>query len=528
VELLTNSALSTVEITEVGLQTSPKPGQTMPLFGSRHAQSDILSQSEITNKQPELENEFAKGHIAVKQSVPALFVERRSARRRSSENSFIGAAASTKGEAGMEHAGIAEREGLAHDACNLLAAVGLYCDLMSQPGVVNDGYQRYLDEMRKLAQRSEGLIERMMPRKTAQRPGTLQQQQKNNAVGLDIHQSNDFGSYGMQMQGSTAFPYTHSSTGFDGAIEVVAKSKVPVSASQQENNHSSNSLSETNVGLDAADTSAETVDVAKVLADSRDMLQVLAGTGVLVEVESQLPQGVQTDISEEALLRILVNLTVNARDAMPRGGRLRVTAQWDQAMYDSVVATPKVLISVQDTGAGMPEELVEAINQLSQPTEGQQLPGAGLLLTTSQVAGSQKLDGRLHGLGLEIVRELVSGVDGQLRVLSERVDKGIVRGTRFEISLPIAASTNAAHAATAEAFAVAQRKPVQSTVCFDALASNMAIAVESENDHATIAGTSRGLQLVSIKPVSGKTKRRNGQLTVNKSNRSSERGRAIC
>jgi nitrogen-specific signal transduction histidine kinase len=57
---------------------------------------------------------------------------------------------------------IAEGAGLAHDAGNLLGALGLYCDLLQAPGVLREEHQHYAVELRQLAERSATMIQRLL------------------------------------------------------------------------------------------------------------------------------------------------------------------------------------------------------------------------------------------------------------------------------------------------------------------------------------------------------------------------------
>ncbi len=57
---------------------------------------------------------------------------------------------------------VADGPGLAHDAGNLLSALGLYCDLLDFPGVLRPEHAHYTRELRLLSERSGVLIDRLM------------------------------------------------------------------------------------------------------------------------------------------------------------------------------------------------------------------------------------------------------------------------------------------------------------------------------------------------------------------------------
>ena len=68
--------------------------------------------------------------------------------------------AGTNGDGAIS--GVAEGEGLAHDAGNLLGALGLYSELLAMPGVLHEEHREYADELRKLSDRSWAMIERLV------------------------------------------------------------------------------------------------------------------------------------------------------------------------------------------------------------------------------------------------------------------------------------------------------------------------------------------------------------------------------
>jgi nitrogen-specific signal transduction histidine kinase len=57
---------------------------------------------------------------------------------------------------------VAEQAGLAHDAGNLLGALGLYCGLLSSPGVLRPEHRHYATELNLISARSSALIQRLL------------------------------------------------------------------------------------------------------------------------------------------------------------------------------------------------------------------------------------------------------------------------------------------------------------------------------------------------------------------------------
>ncbi|MDZ8054952.1 MAG: response regulator [Aulosira sp. ZfuVER01] len=116
------------------------------------------------------------------------------------------------------------------------------------------------------------------------------------------------------------------------------------------------------------------------------------------------------------LHQVLMNLTVNARDAMPNGGKLTISAtnllvdeQYARMNLDANVG-PYIVITVRDTGMGMPPEILDRIFEP--------------FFTTKEV-------GKGTGLGLSTVRGIVKSHGGFINVHSE-----IGKGTEFKLFLP--------------------------------------------------------------------------------------------
>ncbi len=116
------------------------------------------------------------------------------------------------------------------------------------------------------------------------------------------------------------------------------------------------------------------------------------------------------------LHQVLLNLCVNARDAMPDGGQITITATnivIDQAYADRNIDAargPYVVLSAEDTGTGIPKEILDKIYDP--------------FFTTKDL-------GKGTGLGLATSLAIVTGHRGFMRV---RSTPGV--GTRFDVSLP--------------------------------------------------------------------------------------------
>ncbi len=131
-----------------------------------------------------------------------------------------------------------------------------------------------------------------------------------------------------------------------------------------------------------------------------------------VPEDTWLIQGDPTQLNQ-----VLLNLCVNARDAMPDGGMLRINARNlsvdDQyaAKLRAVAPGRYVLLEISDTGAGIPPEIREHIFEPFFTTKD---PGKGT------------------GIGLSTVLTIVKGHGGSISVESE-----MGKGTTFRVLLPV-------------------------------------------------------------------------------------------
>ncbi len=116
------------------------------------------------------------------------------------------------------------------------------------------------------------------------------------------------------------------------------------------------------------------------------------------------------------LHQVLMNLCLNARDAMPNGGELKITAHnvfidenYVRMHLDAKVGC-YIVVSVSDTGVGIPNELLDRIFEP--------------FFTTKEI-------GQGTGLGLSTVMGIIKGHGGFITVSSE-----LNRGTKFKVYLP--------------------------------------------------------------------------------------------
>ena len=156
------------------------------------------------------------------------------------------------------------------------------------------------------------------------------------------------------------------------------------------------------------------VDLNVIVRDVHQMLDRLIGEHIAIEPQLAADLSAVTADSTQ-LEQIVVNLALNARDAMPQGGRLTITTTTaDCAESDSGAFTMPAgrftILSVADTGTGMDAQTRAQIFEPFFTTKG---PGEG------------------SGLGLATVYGTVKQLGGYIEVKSR-----LGEGTCFTISLP--------------------------------------------------------------------------------------------
>ena len=115
------------------------------------------------------------------------------------------------------------------------------------------------------------------------------------------------------------------------------------------------------------------LDVNVVVADVLSLLEHQFRTNRIQVRRHLAPQGVHVSGVEYKLQQVFLNLFLNARDAMPRGGWLSVT---------TAVSVDEALVEVADTGVGIPAENLARIYDpfFTTKTEGR---GTGLGLSVT-------------------------------------------------------------------------------------------------------------------------------------------------
>jgi signal transduction histidine kinase len=198
--------------------------------------------------------------------------------------------------------------GVAHDARNMVAALGLYCDLLEEPGVLGAPFAHYSSELRIVAAASLRLVEKL---------STLDARAGTERVGGPLWSV-------LKLTGERAAPPTRAPAGRNPLCAVNLPE--PVGNLEQE------------------------------LVASRNLLSVLAGPAIALRLD--VKGGLcPVRLTATDLTRVLVNLVKNAAEAMPTGGRIEIGLREHKA----AAGGNSLVLTVEDNGPGIPEELLGKI-----------------------------------------------------------------------------------------------------------------------------------------------------------------------
>jgi putative addiction module CopG family antidote len=157
------------------------------------------------------------------------------------------------------------------------------------------------------------------------------------------------------------------------------------------------------------------VNITRFVQGMDDMLRRAIGEGV--EIETVFAGGLwNTLIDPNQIENAILNLAINARDAMEGHGKLTIelaNAQLDEGyarVHDDVIPGQYVMLAVSDTGSGMPPEVLEKV---------------------FEPFFSTKAEGKGSGLGLSMVYGFVKQSGGHVNIYSE-----VGHGTTIKLFLP--------------------------------------------------------------------------------------------
>ena len=265
---------------------------------------------------------------------------------------------------------------LAHDARNMVTALGLYCDLIEEPGVLSAPYLHYGSELRLVATASRRLVEKLAMLKYGDASPAAAELRP---IGAGT---------GTGLGGDMASP------------EFIADRRRASGSSAQR--------------WDAMP--AQPIEnLAAELEANRNLLAALAGPSIALTVSVE-GGGRPVRLTGEDLTRVLVNLVKNSAEAMPGGGRIAI------GLRELPVAEGpgRLSLTIEDNGSGIPEGAIEHVFE------------SGFTTRARSVPLSPGWPSSHRGLGLSISRSIVETAGGRIAV-SNRAPAG----TRLEIELPV-------------------------------------------------------------------------------------------
>jgi PAS domain S-box-containing protein len=217
----------------------------------------------------------------------------------------------------------------------------------------------------------------------------------------------------------------------------------------------------------------ETVDPCALVRGMAELLQHSIGGGA--QIDTQFPLVLRSVRADPAQLELaLLNLAVNARDAMPQGGRILIAAREEEAVAGGDLRPGGyICLSVIDDGEGMDEATLARATEPFYTTKG---------------------IGKGTGLGLSMAHGFAEQCGGKL-VLRSRAGEG----TAVELWLPVAEPASAEEPATAPRAATTTRAMVVLAVDDDALVLTNTAAMLEDAGHRVLTATSgrQALQLLA-------------------------------
>jgi len=325
-------------------------------------------------------------------------------------------------------------QGLLHDARNLVTTLDLYCDLLDTPGVLEPPSHHYAGELRHIANSSRRILEKLAARAAREnesfpdaehpidRPlgeATTLQVPEVHSLASDSRPPNNPDDHPGNSRPSS-YQSDNYQSGNYGPENIDARRLYHERALTLRAASANRAIDVDPQSVGAFQRISDTVEslargprwrpfvaappiqnLAEEVLANHNLLCGLAGPGITVGLS--LYDGKRpVPLCADDLTRILVNLVKNASEAMPQGGHIQVALE---------EFADHLSLSVSDTGVGIPDSALEAIFT------------AGF---TNRVAVAEETTVRggwpapLRGMGLAIVRSIMSGAGGSVTAANRR------------------------------------------------------------------------------------------------------------
>lgn len=265
---------------------------------------------------------------------------------------------------------------LAHDARNMVAALALYCDLLEEPGVLEPSHRHYGSELRLVAEASRRLVEKLALLGAGIESNAGQE--RATAAGQ-----------GRLFPEAPRFPLD--ALGFEPW---------------------SNGLIE---------------DFREELLDAENLLDAMAGPSITLTLAAH-GGAWPVQMTSENLVRALVNLVKNASESILGTGAIHLELG---ERRDRSGAAQSLVLSIEDSGRGIPGELLDKVFEPGFTTRTDQRPG-------------NRWEAGHRGLGLSITRSIVEAAGGRIHAENRAengaesgVENGFRQGARLVMELPV-------------------------------------------------------------------------------------------
>ncbi|HEY1646631.1 MAG TPA: ATP-binding protein [Terracidiphilus sp.] len=313
---------------------------------------------------------------------------------------------------------------VAHDARNMVTALGLYCDLLEEPGVLAVPFTHYGNELRLVAAASRRLVEKLVSLDNQADPEIIPYAEIIPHIGGSRLSEGS----GPREQAEAA---AEAATGavdldlragldpsLDPGLEPSLDPGLKPGPNPAANGHGRPSHRwPLERGRPWEMTFAEPIhNLAAELLANRNLLSALAGPGIAVTLDTE--GGVRAvRMTAEDLTRLLVNLVRNAVEAMPSGGHIRIGLS-ERSRENGTGGW--VMLSIEDSGLGIAPEVIGRIFD------------SGFTTHPANANARGGWPASHRGLGLAITRSLVETAGGRIAAFNRAQ-----RGACFEIELPV-------------------------------------------------------------------------------------------